>query len=64
MEMLSVLTIKKKTTLFSFNEQINMKEVTFENNAVRGENAGDRHFLPFPTMFSTLPKPKGTFIVC
>ena len=29
----------------------------FENIVGKVENAGDQHFSPFPTMFSTLPKP-------
>ena len=30
----------------------------FENIEGKGENAGNRHFLHFPKMFSTLPKTK------
>ena len=28
----------------------------FENIVTEGENAGHQHFLPFPTMFSTISK--------
>ena len=30
------------------------KKKAFENLVGKGENAGNQHFLPFPTMFSAL----------
>ena len=33
----------------------------FENIVGKGENGGNQHFLLFPTMFSTLPKPNFYF---
>ena len=33
-----------------------LKQRAFENIAGKGQNAGNQHFLLFPTMFSTLPK--------
>ena len=40
-------------TIPTFN---NPTKEPFENIVTKGENAGDQHFLFFPTMFSTLSK--------
>ena len=47
----------KELTLYyaipSFNDP---KKEAFENIMGKGENAGNEHFFPFPTMFSIRPK--------
>ena len=45
-------------TIVTFN---NPETRAFENIVRKGENAGNQHFLLFPTMFSTLPKPNLNF---
>ena len=48
-------------TIPTFN---NLKKMeSFENIVRRGENAGNQHFLPFLTMFSTLPTTKCNVLV-
>ena len=39
--------------ILTFNDP---EKKPFENNMEKGENAGNQHFLLFPTMFSSLPK--------
>ena len=34
----------------------------FENIVGNGENTGNQHFLLFPIMFSTIPKPNFNFL--
>ena len=38
-------------------------KMPFENIVRKGENAGNQHFLLFPTMFSTLPETNFNFSV-
>ena len=40
-----------------------LEKKPFENNVGKGENAGNQHFLLFPTMFSTLPSINFSFLV-
>ena len=45
----------------------NLKKKAFENIVGKGENAGNQHFLLFPTTFSTLSKREimsATFVIC
>ena len=51
-------------TIPNFND---LEKEAFENIVGKGENVGNQHFSPFPTVFSTLPKTNfkfsDTFIV-
>ena len=55
--------------LFTFNPLPHNPDLTplekkaFENIVGKGENAGNQHFLLFPTMFSTLPNTTFNFWV-
>ena len=40
-----------------------LKKKPFENIEGKGENAGNQHFFPFPTVFSTLPRTNFHFSV-
>ena len=40
-----------------------LRRKAFENIVGKGENAGSKHFLLFPTMFSTLPNQNFNFLV-
>ena len=50
-----ILQTRKNQVLFG-KELTTLYEKQFENIVWKGENAGDQHFLLFPTTFSTLPE--------
>ena len=50
---LSMGFLTRYDTIPGFND---LKKKSFENIVGKGENAGNQHFSPFPTMFSTHSK--------
>ena len=54
-----ILTLCHTIPTFNYPKKKN----PLKNVLRKGENAGNQHFFPFPTMFSTLPKTNFNFLV-
>ena len=55
--------VKNRDCVVKFNPLTTLKKKLFENTMGKGENAGNQHFLLFPTMFFVLLKTNFNFSV-